>query len=406
MLANYIGPIKNDKNKQMKKLLYSLFITSFTFAQTNTEIHLFDINSEDGKWKVTNGKNISNNEGYDSQPYFYDDNTILFASNRNGQTDIVKYSIDNRTKSFINYTPNGGEYSPQRIPNSKDVSAVRLDDNGLQRFYQYNFKTGKSKEVIKELVVAYPMWYNKNLIISSVIVNDTLELYISDLKKNNNISVAKQTGRSFHKIPNSNLVSFMKQNSKKWEVWSLNPISKETKKIISTGTSQDVCWLPDGTLLIAYQNMIFQYNPRTNKKVSVFHQFKNKNINNISRIMANPEGTKLAIVAEVSPRSLAQEQLEAYNKRDIEAFLKPYAKDVKVYSYPNKLEYEGIEEMRKRYAPKFKATKDLHCKIISRVVKGNVVIDEEEVTANGATFHAVAIYEIVNGKISVVRFVR
>lgn len=390
----------------MKKLLYSLFVTSFTFAQTNTEIHLFDINSENGQWKVTNGKNISNNDGYDSQPYFYDDNIILFASNRNGQTDIVKYSIDSETKRFINNTPNGGEYSPQRIPKSKDVSAVRLDNNGLQRFYQYNFKTGKSKEVIKDLVVAYPMWYTKNLVISSVIVNDTLELYMSDLKKNTNISIAKQTGRSFHKIPNSDLVSFMKQNGKKWEAWSLNPFSKETKKIVSTGKGQDVCWLPNGTLLIAYQNMIFQYNPKTDKEITVFHQFENENINNISRIMANPEGTKLAIVAEVSPRALAQEQLEAYNKRDIDAFLKPYAKGVKVYSYPNKLEYEGIEEMRKRYAPKFETTKDLHCKIISRIVKGNVVIDEEEVTTNGATFHAVAIYEIVNGKIAVVRFVK
>ncbi|GFD79308.1 hypothetical protein KUL118_21700 [Tenacibaculum sp. KUL118] len=390
----------------MKKLLYSLFVTSFTFAQTNTEIHLFDINSEDGQWKVTNGKNISNNDGYDSQPYFYDENTILFASNRNGQTDIVKYSIDSEAKRFINNTPNGSEYSPQRIPKSKDVSTVRLDNNGLQRFYQYNFKTGKSKEVIKDLVVAYPMWYTKNLVISSVIVNDTLQLYMSDLKKNTNISIAKQTGRSFHKIPNSNLVSFMKQNGKKWEVWSLNPFSKETKKIVSTGKSKDVCWLPNGTLLIAYQNMIFQYNPKTDKEITVFHQFENENINNISRIMANPEGTKLAIVAEVSPRALAQEQLEAYNKRDIDAFLKPYAKGVKVYSYPNKLEYEGIEEMRKRYAPKFETTKDLHCKIISRIVKGNVVIDEEEVTANGATFHAVAIYEIVNGKIAVVRFVK
>lgn len=390
----------------MKKLLYSLLVTSFTFAQTNTEIHLFDINSEDGQWKVTNGKNISNNDGYDSQPYFYDENTILFASNRNGQTDIVKYSIDSKAKRFINNTPNGGEYSPQRIPKSKDVSAVRLDNNGLQRFYQYNFKTGKSKEVIKNLIVAYPMWYTKNLVISSVIVNDTLELYISDLKKNTNISIAKQTGRSFHKIPNSNLVSFMKQNGKKWEVWSLNPFSKETKKIVSIGKSQDVCWLPNGTLLIAYQNMIFQYNSKTDKEITVFHQFENENINNISRIMANPEGTKLAIVAEVSPRALAQEQLEAYNKRDIDAFLKSYAKGVKVYSYPNKLEYEGIEEMRKLYAPKFETTKDLHCKIISRIVKGNVVIDEEEVTANGATFHAVAIYEIVNGKIAVVRFVK
>ncbi|MHC9087925.1 nuclear transport factor 2 family protein [Tenacibaculum sp. IMCC1] len=351
-------------------------------------------------------KNISNNDGYDSQPYFYDENTILFASNRNGQTDIVKYSIDSEAKRFINNTPNGSEYSPQRIPKSKDVSAVRLDNNGLQRFYQYNFKTGKSKEVIKDLIVAYPMWYTKNLVISSVIVNDTLELYMSDLKNNTNISIAKQTGRSFHKIPNSNLVSFMKQNGKKWEVWSLNPFSKETKKIVSTGKSQDVCWLPNGTLLIAYQNMIFQYNPKTDKEITVFHQFENENINNISRIMANPEGTKLAIVAEVSPRALAQEQLEAYNKRDIDAFLKPYAKGVKVYSYPNKLEYEGIEEMRKRYASKFETTKDLHCKIISRIVKGNVVIDEEEVTANGATFHAVAIYEIVNGKIAVVRFVK
>ncbi|MBA6155263.1 nuclear transport factor 2 family protein [Tenacibaculum sp. S7007] len=103
---------------------------------------------------------------------------------------------------------------------------------------------------------------------------------------------------------------------------------------------------------------------------------------------------------------LAQEQLEGYNKRDIEAFLKPYAKNVKVYTYPDKLNYEGIEEMRKRYAPMFEKTKDLHCKITSRIVKGNVVIDEELVTANGNTFKAVAIYEITNGKISSVRFVR
>ena len=196
----------------MKKLFVSLFITTFTFAQTNTEIHLFDIKSENDKWIVFNGKNISNNDGYDSQPNFYDENTILFASNKNGQTDILKYTINSNQKNFINNTPNGSEYSPQRIPNSKNVSAVRLDKNGLQRFYQYDFKSGKDKELIKDLIVAYPMWYNKNTIVSSVIVNDSLQLFISDLKKKTNIPIAKQTGRSFHKIPNSNLVSFMKKN--------------------------------------------------------------------------------------------------------------------------------------------------------------------------------------------------
>ena len=122
--------------------------------------------------------------------------------------------------------------------------------------------------------------------------------------------------------------------------------------------------------------------------------------------MMNSEESTLTSVTETSPRVLAQEQLEAYNKRDIDAFLKPYAKDVKVYTFPNKLEYEGIERMREQYALKFETTKDLHCKIISRIVKGNVVIDEEQVTANGTTYMAVAIYEIVNKKISTVRFVR
>ncbi|WP_422091569.1 nuclear transport factor 2 family protein [Tenacibaculum ovolyticum] len=390
----------------MKKIFLFLLVSNITFAQTNTEIHLFDISNKEGKSIISNAKNISNNEGYDSQPHFYDDENILFASTRNNQTDIIKYNTNTAEKSFINNTLNGSEYSPQRIPNSKNISAVRLDKDGLQRFYQYLLKTGKSKELIENLVVAYPYWYDKNTLISSVIVNDTLELFVSDLKNKTNSSITKQTGRSIHRIPNSNLVSFMKKNGETWEVWSLNPKTKETKKITSTRTREDICWLPNGTMLVANQNMILQFNLKKDKKWSVFHRFKDENINNISRITVNHNGNKLAIVAEVSPKILAQEQLEGYNKRDIDAFLKPYAKNVKVYTFPNKLNYKGIDEMRKRYAPMFEKTTDLHCKILNRIVKGTTVIDEELVTANGNTFKAVAIYEITNGKISSVRFVR
>ena len=73
--------------------LLLLLISSTLVAQIHTEVHLFDISEKNGKWQVTNGKNISNNVGYDSQPHFYDDNTIVFASTRNNQTDILKYNI-------------------------------------------------------------------------------------------------------------------------------------------------------------------------------------------------------------------------------------------------------------------------------------------------------------------------
>ncbi|CAL2065139.1 nuclear transport factor 2 family protein [Tenacibaculum sp. 190524A05c] len=389
----------------MKKLI-ALLIPIISYSQMNTEIHLFDIVTENGKQKLINGKNISNNDGYDSQPHFYNDNLVLFASTRDGQTDIAKYNITDSKLSYINSTPQGGEYSPQKIPNSKHVSAVRLDKDGKQRFYKYDFKTGKDTELIEDLVVAYPMWYDKNTLICSAIVNDSLQLFVSDIKNKTNTMISKNVGRSFHKIPNSTLVSFMKKNGENWEVWSLNPKSKDTKKITSTATAQDICWLPNGTILIPFKNVIYKFNPKTDKTWSIFHQFQDENINNISRITVNNKANKLAITAEVSPRILAEEQLKGYNNRDIEAFLKPYAKNVKVYTFPNTLNYEGIDEMRKRYTPFFKNTPDLHCKVLKRIVNGNKVIDEEYVTANGTSFKALALYEITNGKISSVYFFR
>ena len=238
---------------QMKKTFF-LFLLSYStiLVQTNTEIYVFDILESTEGYNLTKLKNISNNDGYDSQPSFYDQNQLLFASNKNGNTEIILKNIYDSTTYIKSKTANGGEYSPQRIPNSKHISAVRLDKNGMQRFYKYNIKTKKSTVLIPGLKVAYPAWFNKNTVVSAVIVNDSLELIVSNLKKKTNISVAKMVGRSVHKIPNTNLMSFIsKENEQYWVLKSLNPITKKIKEITSLGKSEDITWLPNGTLLIA-----------------------------------------------------------------------------------------------------------------------------------------------------------
>jgi hypothetical protein len=390
----------------MKKIFFlNVFISSFCFSQSNTEIYVFDLIKIGDKTDLQNSINISNNNGYNSQPSFYDQNTVIFAASRNGKTDIALYDLkqEHPSLSYISETKNGGEYSPQRIPNSKNISAVRLDEDGLQRFYSYNQQ--KATELIANLKVAYPTWYDKNTLIAVAIVKDSLELFISDLKTKINISVAKNVGRSVHKIPNSNLVSFIsKENEKDWLLKSLNPVTKEIKTITNIGKSKDIAWLPTGHLLIPDGNKIYQFHPKKDENARLFFSFSDENINNISRIAINKTGTKIAITAEVSPRYLAEEQLEGYNNRDINAFLKPYAKDVRVYRFPNKLDYEGIENMRKRYEGFFKNTPDLHCKIMNRIVYENKVIDYEVVTANGAEFSAISIFEVKNGKIISVTF--
>jgi hypothetical protein len=113
-------------------------------------------------------------------------------------------------------------------------------------------------------------------------------------------------------------------------------------------------------------------------------------------------------VIEVLAEKLAQEQLDAYNNRDIEAFILPYAEDVKVFNFPNELLYEGRDEMYGLYGRMFSRTPDLHCKLVNRMVMGNTVIDQEEVTVQKgeAPMRAIAIYKIRDGKIAEVYFIR
>ena len=105
---------------------------------------------------------------------------------------------------------------------------------------------------------------------------------------------------------------------------------------------------------------------------------------------------------------LAQEQLDAYNKRDIEAFLKPYHENVKVYNHPDQLVFEGKEAMRKRYGPMFQSSPDLHCTLMNRMVLGNIVIDQESVIFNKdqPPTEVMAMYKIKDSKIVEVYFIR
>lgn len=107
-------------------------------------------------------------------------------------------------------------------------------------------------------------------------------------------------------------------------------------------------------------------------------------------------------------RRLAQEQLDAYNNRDIDAFIVPYSEDVKVYQFPDKLLYEGKATLRDQYARYFGMTPDLHVTLVNRIIQGNTVIDQEEVirVTGEEPAKAIAIYKIVDDKISEVYFIK
>ncbi len=103
--------------------------------------------------------------------------------------------------------------------------------------------------------------------------------------------------------------------------------------------------------------------------------------------------------------TIVQKQVDAYNQKDIELFLSFYSDDVKIYNFPNKLTSEGKEQLRKDFTEYFGKAKTLHCTISKRIVRKNIIIDEEQIKFNDFEFSGVAIYEIANNKIVSVTFV-
>ncbi len=120
------------------------------------------------------------------------------------------------------------------------------------------------------------------------------------------------------------------------------------------------------------------------------------------------EETVASTNAEITlPEQLAQAQLDAYNGHDLEAFLKPYAEDVKIYRFPNTLTLEGKTAMREQYQF-IEKNPNLHCKLVNRIVEGNTVIDHENVTVgkDKQPIKAIAVYKIKDGKIAEVYFIQ
>lgn len=420
-------------------LLLFLIVSTVSLAQSNTEVFLFDIEVTPSKIELKNAKNIANNEGYDNQPSFLNERYILFASTRNGQTDIAKYDTRYDSKSWLNFSE-GGEYTPLKHPSKNEISAVRLDTDGLQRLYSYNASNGESKELISDLVVAYYTWYDEQTIVSAVIEEDNLNLYVNHLDDATNRKYVTNVGRSFHRIPNSNLVSFIsKENENQWQIKSLNPETGVTKLIANTIKGvEDICWLDSKTLLTGKDSKLYKLRLQKDNDWKEVADLSSLKITQITRLVVNSESNKLCIAGDVgleietqnptattseensntndsttetstnskAIEAIVQKNLDAYNARDIDAFMDDYADDVKLYAYPNTLQTEGKINMRKNYTAWFQRTPDLRAFVKKRIVIGNKVIDEEQVTANGQIFNAVAIYEIQNGKIIKVTFIQ
>ncbi len=103
-----------------------------------------------------------------------------------------------------------------------------------------------------------------------------------------------------------------------------------------------------------------------------------------------------------------QQQLDAFNRRDLEAFLAAYAPDVVLEDGAGQVLMRGHDGMRAMYGPLFAQSPDLHAEVVNRIAVGDYVVDEERTTGFNfpgypSELHAAVVYRLAGGKIAQVR---
>lgn len=107
-------------------------------------------------------------------------------------------------------------------------------------------------------------------------------------------------------------------------------------------------------------------------------------------------------MSDIAPSELIQQQLNAYNARDLVRFMSFWADDAELRTFDGELLAASAEQIRERHSARFQEA-NLRGHLIKRVVAGEVVIDhriDQRTFPDGTgQVEVLAVYETAAGKI-------
>ena len=105
------------------------------------------------------------------------------------------------------------------------------------------------------------------------------------------------------------------------------------------------------------------------------------------------------------PLDVVNQRMSAYNRHDLHAFLDVYSDGIEIFNYPDRSLGKGKEHIRSIFEPMFEEGV-VQVAIHHQITKDSYVVNHETVTYGDTTTEYVSIYEVRDGLIRSVRFVR
>lgn len=275
---------------------FMLLMACLTFSQEASEIYLFDFQYTGDNYVLSNPINISNHPGYDNQPSFTEDGeSILFTSFREGQADISIYDIKMDFRNWLTNTPQN-EISPSPYPGKKKFFTYIKTENNQQNIYTSSYKNKPPKPLIVDKKIAYYAWFSEDIMVTYVL-GDNDALFIEHFKHKITYPIQQQIGRSFERIPGTNLIGFISMSHEVPEIYSINPLTNKMTYIVDAlEDSKDCAFTDHGSILMAKEDKIYKFRQDQDQEWTPIIIESDIPLKGISRLTISPNGRKIAVV--------------------------------------------------------------------------------------------------------------
>jgi hypothetical protein len=275
-------------------------------SQSATDVYMFAVASDDaGLPRLADGHYLTglNAGGYTHQPWFDIDGGILFSvRNPAGeQHDVWALYPDSTVYWQVTKTA-ANEFSPRSTPDPGYLSALRQlpIDTPVQQVVRFARAGGKPEILTPALSdIGYYTWIDHDELALFVIANGANQMVHYNIRTGTRRIVADKIGRCLLTLPNTEVMFVHKVADDHWYLKTWHPVTGSITLIAETpGQTEDFARLPDGTVLMGKDNLIFALFPRHAPVWKEVADLSALGIRHITRLAADPEGRRLVVVHE------------------------------------------------------------------------------------------------------------
>ncbi len=277
---------------------------------TTPDVFLVPLTTSSGDVKVGVPANLTRRDGYDNQPSFSANSRELFYTSvrNNGPSDIYRYDFNTGLSVPARLTSPESEYSAFPMSGNA-VAVIRVEADSSQRLWRMPLDTSAPTVLFPDIKpVGYFAQADDStwamFVLGTRGVPATLQIGV--VGRAGGTVVARDIGRSLHRIPGTTRVSYVQKGANGWYVMQLDPITKRADTLVKTvDKAEDMAWVDSTTIVMGQGTKLYAWRRGATSWTQIA-DFSFAHLNNITRVAVSPSKQWLAIVADVVPRTIGK----------------------------------------------------------------------------------------------------